>query len=217
MLQVALCKLMNPFMNNVAVTCTRVQTNTMRETDASIGMELSVMHCLTLDKPKCIRVFGCATTLYQLWKYKFLGWLIPLFMNHTHTRPDLCVLWLDTTHSIPIWIQTWACGIEASKHGNKIVNLLNMKFAWGFDRICMPLTSQCLPYVCKIARNTQIQTLCCKQLMTKQCIFWFMQPFLSGGWNSSGNCRKSKLHGKMHIDVRIETNIYRKWQTITPT
>lgn len=85
----------------------------------------------------------------------------------THTRPDLCVLWLDTTHSIPIWIQTWACGIEASKHGNKIVNLLNMKFAWGFDRICMPLTSQCLPYVCKIARNTQIQTLCCKQHMTK--------------------------------------------------
>lgn len=108
--------------------------------------------------------------------------------------------------------------IQVSKYCNKIVNLLNTKFAWASWFSSQPLTSQYLPYVRKIARIRN-HTFWCKQWQTTYGQIMHILIYaaivtavkqLKFKWS----CRKPSFF-HIHIDVWTQTNIYQKWQTIS--
>lgn len=174
-MQVALCKLMNPFMNSVAVTYTCVPMHMHIHERPMHRSGRNVMRCLTLDKPKCIRVFGVRQHCNNFGNISFSDGWSHCSWNHIHPPRSLQ---LDSARLHSFYCR-W--------HELVVFKLANMtaklyKFVEYEIRvriqICMPLMSQYLPYVCKIARNTQIQTFRFKQHMTKYCTFWFMQLLL---------------------------------------
>lgn len=120
---------MNPFMN-VAVATTRTSVKPMYRT-VWHGMECDALFDFGQAKAHTCTI-QCDNIVTTLEIYKFIGWLIPLFVD-------------STTHSTHSTFEHAAFGIHVGKHGNKIVKFCWMRnSAWASSFAChKPIFTVC--------------------------------------------------------------------------